>query len=104
MEFHEYVLRKTFVLNPYSLSKSQKKMLLRVFDNVKREKFPSLLEQLKSNFRARKEMDYAVLRIFGFDPLAARKLGASFRRALLDELMNLLRVEGRSSVEDCEHD
>jgi len=50
----------------HALSKSQKKAILKTFEEVKDIEFPSFLKQLKDRFPARVAIDKTVFRVLGF--------------------------------------
>jgi len=65
LEIPGFVLDKMIVLNPSKLSAVQKEKLLRLFDQLRNISFPSVLEQLKTGFHARADIDKTILGIFG---------------------------------------
>jgi len=65
LEIGKYMLNKFLILDPQNLSKKEKNSLLDVFDNIKDVTFPSILDQLKTKFPARTEIDKAVLKVLG---------------------------------------
>jgi len=67
MKLHEYTMEKSLVLNPKTLSKNNRKTLLHLFNKIKNESFPSLLQQLNKKYPLRVEMDKTILRILGFN-------------------------------------
>ncbi|MFQ6086460.1 MAG: class I SAM-dependent DNA methyltransferase [Candidatus Bathyarchaeia archaeon] len=66
MKLHEYAMKETSILNPDVLSQNDRKTLLDLFDDIKSESFPSLLQQLTDRFPLRVKIDKAVLKILGF--------------------------------------
>ena len=66
MKLHEYQIRDSMILNLKALTNAERRNLLNLFDTLKKQEFPSILDQLKNRFPARVEMDKAVLRVLGF--------------------------------------
>lgn len=66
MKLHEYTIKELLMLNPDALSKSDRKKLLDLFNRVKDKSFPSLLQQIRSKFSVRVEIDKAILSVLGF--------------------------------------
>jgi type I restriction-modification system DNA methylase subunit len=66
MQLHKYVMDDLLVVHPLRLSKTQKKVILKIFEEVKDVEFPSFLKQLKDRFPARVAMDKTVLKVLGF--------------------------------------
>lgn len=66
MKFHSYLVDKSIILNIEKLSEVDKKLLLESFDAYKNENFPSLLQQLKTKFSGRVEIDKSLLKVLGF--------------------------------------
>jgi len=66
LQIDKYVLEELKVPNIKDLSKEEKMLLLNVFENVRREDFPSILDQLRTKHPARKLIDETWLRIFGY--------------------------------------
>ena len=65
MKLHGYMMDRLLVPNPKELTESQKKQILKVFEKIKDTPFPSIREQLKTKFRARKTIDAMWLKILG---------------------------------------
>ena len=59
-------MKEAPVLTPDALSKNEQKMLLDLSNDIKKESFPSLLQQLKERFPMRVKIDKAILKILGF--------------------------------------
>jgi hypothetical protein len=93
MQLHEYVLDDLVVLDSGTLAEDKIKMLLATFDEIKDVQFPSLSEQLFTNFHARLAIDHAILRCFGFDNKTAERKGRHIRRALRLEFESLSRID-----------
>lgn len=66
MKLHEYALKESFILNPDALSDHDRRILLDLYEKTKEQPFPSLLQQLKTKFPLRVEIDKAVLKVLGF--------------------------------------
>jgi len=67
MAFRQYVMSSFFVLNPSSLTKSQKQKILKTFEDIKDAEFPSLLKQLRLSHPVRQRIDKLILEIIGFE-------------------------------------
>jgi len=66
MKLHEYALKESLIPNPDALSDDDRRILLNIYDQTKNQSFPSLLQQLKTKFPQRVEIDKAVLEMLGF--------------------------------------
>jgi len=66
MQIDEYTLDEMLIINPKTLTIKHKEPLLQLFNKVKNQPFPSILEQLRDRFPLRVEIDRAVLRVLGF--------------------------------------
>ena len=89
MRLDKYVINKLLVLDPTSLSKRERKILLTIFENIRSEAFPSFLEQLKKKYSPRVMLDKAILEILGFDEKAAEQLIDKLYPALANEIEQL---------------
>lgn len=85
MQLHKYVMDDLLVVHPLRLSKSQKKAILKTFEEVKDVEFPSFLKQLKDKFAARVAIDKTVLKVLGFSDDEISRI--------LDELYPALATE-----------
>ncbi len=54
-------------MNPEKLSKSEKRPLLKIFEEVKDIELPSILEQLKIKHPIRKKIDKSILKVLGVE-------------------------------------
>ena len=66
MKIHEYMLKKLLVPNPSSLTKREKRHLLRTFNEVKNITFPSIIKQFEKEMETRKKIDKVLLKIIGY--------------------------------------
>lgn len=67
MAFRKYVMSNLFVLDPSNLSDTERRTILKTFDEVKAIEFPSFLKQLKDRFPSRITIDKTVLEVLGFN-------------------------------------
>ncbi len=67
VEIFKYILEDFLVLNPKKLSKSEKDLILKTFEDVKDVELPSILEQLKTKHPIRKEIDESILKVLGVE-------------------------------------
>jgi hypothetical protein len=74
------------------LTKAQRKELLSSFDKLRELSFPSLLEQLKSSFAGRRELDRRWLSIFGIYGERCEKIINQLHKHLYETLSDLLRA------------
>jgi hypothetical protein len=66
MKLHQYQIRDSIMPNPKAMTSEERKNLLDLFNKLKKQEFPSILEQLKNKFPLRVEIDRAVFRVLGF--------------------------------------
>jgi hypothetical protein len=77
------------MLNLKMLNHQEKAALLDLFEKLKSQKFPSLLEQLRSRFWARVEMDRAILKVLGFNEQETNQILDYLYPALTKEIEQL---------------
>jgi len=66
MKLHGYMMDHLLVPNPKALTENEKKQILEVFEKIKETPFPSISQQLKGGFKARKIIDEMWLKILGY--------------------------------------
>jgi len=79
-------LEKIHVLNLDKLSNVERKSLLELFDKMSQVEFPYLLEQLKSKFWARIELDKTILRLVGFNETEIENMLSDIYMTIYSEL------------------
>ncbi|MEA2089236.1 MAG: N-6 DNA methylase, partial [Thermoproteota archaeon] len=89
MKIHEYTLKDLLVIDPRTLSPSDRARLLKLFDRTKNETFTSLLEQLKTKFPHRVEIDKTILKVLGFGDDEINRLLNYLYPALANEIEQL---------------
>ena len=89
LEIPGFVLDKMLVLAPQKLSTAQKEKLLRLFEQIRNTSFPSVLEQLKTKFPTRIQIDKAVLRVLGFGVDEINRILDYLYPALANEIQQL---------------
>jgi hypothetical protein len=85
MKIHEYQLAKSVVLNVGKLTDKQRNLLLQLFEKLRNQEFPSILQQLNKINPLRTEIDRVVLKILGFSDTQIQRL--------IDQLYSLLAEE-----------
>mgnify|MGYP001088128003 CR=1 FL=1 len=91
MTVHDYMLGEMLVPAPEKLSKNDCKRLLKVFNVVKKIKFPGILEQLRSKHPYRRHIDKAWLEILGYEGDADELLDGLYE-SLANEIELLKRL------------
>jgi len=89
LQIDEYTLEKLKALNPTELSSSERKMLLGIFEQIKNEEFPGILEQLKTRFLPRIKIDKAIMKVLGFADEEIEKALNFLYPALANEIEQL---------------
>jgi len=89
MQIQKYVMDDLLVIHPLRLAKSQKKAILKTFEEVKDIEFPSFLKQLKDKFPARVAIDKTVLKVLGFNDDEIDRILDSLYPALANEIEQL---------------
>jgi len=89
MKLHEYAMNKMQLLNPKKLKKHERDRLLRHFETIKNVSFPSIIEQLKTKFSPRKELDIMFLQIMGYSDDEITQLLDNLYPALANEIEKL---------------
>ncbi len=89
MKLHEYQIRDSMMLNFKALTSEERKNLLDLFDKLKKQEFPSVLEQLKTKFPPRVEIDKTIFRVLGFGDDEIRQLLDYLYPALTNEIEQL---------------
>jgi len=85
INIHQYALDEYLILDASKLSKHQKDMLLKLYDELKVIDFPSLKEQIMKRHKARQKLDSAILELMGYSEDEAHDL--------LNELYNAFTCE-----------
>jgi len=89
MNYDKYVLESSLLIDTETLSSQSRKFLIDTFDEIKDEKFPSLLEQLRNKYPTRIKIDKAILKALGFDEEKAREILDYLYPALAREIEKL---------------
>jgi tRNA1(Val) A37 N6-methylase TrmN6 len=89
LQIDEYTLKTFRVVNPSKLNSLEKGLLLETLDKVKDVSFPCVLEQLRSRFWARVEIDRAVLKALGFNEQETNQILDYLYPALTKEIEQL---------------
>jgi type I restriction-modification system DNA methylase subunit len=89
MKLHEYAMKEMQLLDPKKLKKQEREQLLQFFDSVKATQFPSILEQLRTQYAPRKELDIILLRLMGYSDKEALQLLDYLYPALANEIEKL---------------
>ena len=99
MKLHDYMMDRLLVPDPGKLTETEKKHILSVFEKLKDAPFPSISEQLKTEFQARKTIDAMWLKVLGhkgpYDDLL-EKLYSS----MLKELEIIGKLMGGSKLQE----
>jgi len=90
MKLHDYMMDRLLVPDPNKLIETEKKRILDVFEKVKEIPFPSITEQLKTKFQARKTIDLMWLKVLGCKGFSNEMLDR-----LYDSLLKELEIIGR---------
>jgi len=90
MKIHGYMIDRLLVPDPNKLTEEQKKRILEVFDEIKNTDFPSITEQLKTKFQARKTIDSMWLKVLGYKDFSNEMLDK-----LYDSLLKELEIIGK---------
>ena len=85
IDVHEYVLNSLSILDPQALSDKDRKYLLSIFDAAGVIQFPSLEQQIMTKFKARVQIDLALLQVLGFKEKEAKKYLAMLYDAVSQE-------------------
>jgi len=89
MKLHEYAMNKMQLLDPKKLKKHERNRLLQYFETVKNVSFPSILEQMKTKFSPRKELDIMILQMMGYSDDEITQLLDSLYPTLANEIEKL---------------
>jgi len=89
MEINDGMINDFLLLDIASLNRNEKKHLLDLFEKIGKTEFPSILEQLKTKFAPRKEIDTMLLQIMGYSDKEADQLLDYLYPALANEIEKL---------------
>jgi len=78
-------------LNLDKLTRSDKDKLLKLFDEISKINFPSITQQLNSNFEPRRKMDSTILEVLGFDQTKVT-VTLSKLYTLVSEELNYMKI------------
>jgi hypothetical protein len=85
----KYVMSDFLVTHPRNLSDHERKTLLKVFDQARDVKFPSLLDQLEKGHPERRRIDTEIMRILGFSKTEIEEILEYLYPALRKEIVRL---------------
>lgn len=88
-KLHEYAMRDMKMLDPKKLSENEREQMLRFFENFKNLSFPSILDQFKTKFYARKELDVMILQLVGYTKEETEELLTYLYPAIAKEIEKL---------------
>lgn len=100
MKIHDYMLDQILAPDFSKITDSENKQLLKIFEAVKKTKFPSILEQLRGKHPVRQTIDKAWLKVLGYKgdyDYLLNKLYNSLANEI--ELLRTLMAEGISEEE-----
>jgi hypothetical protein len=83
---------RTLIPDLTVLKQTERKQLLKVFDELRTAQFPPLLEQFKSSFEGRKRLDTAWLTLLGIDASRLPRVLKSLHGYVYDTLNSLLQA------------
>jgi len=89
MEINDGMINDFLLLDTHSLKKNERGNLLSLFEQMKNTEFPSILDQLKTEFALRKKLDTTLLRIMGYSENDAEQLLDYLYPALVEEIEKL---------------
>ncbi len=79
-------LRRTLVIQPERLPLKDKELLLDTYDSLKNVQFPSLMEQFRTGYKGRAELDTAVLSVLGMESGQIEEWLPQIYKRLYDEM------------------
>lgn len=82
-------------MNYETLSEKERTTLLKVFDNIKAVEFPSLLNQLETNYWARSYLDKSILTVLGFKEEEVDEILPKLYHVLAEELRSTKEIESK---------
>jgi type I restriction-modification system DNA methylase subunit len=89
MEINDGMINDFLLFDICSLKKNEKKHLLDLFEQLKNMEFPSIIEQLKTKFAPRKELDTKFLQLMGYSSSEVDQLLNYLYPALAEEIQKL---------------
>jgi hypothetical protein len=89
MEINDGMINDFMLLDIGSLNKNEKKHLLGLFEKIGKTESPSILDQLKTKFAPRKEIDTMLLQFLGYSDKEALQLVDYLYPALANEIEKL---------------
>jgi hypothetical protein len=89
MEINDGMINDFLLFDIDSLKKNEKKHLLDLFEQMKNIEFPSIIEQLKTKFAPRKELDTMFLQLMGYSSSEVDQLLNYLYPALAQEIEKL---------------
>ncbi|MFZ2323926.1 MAG: N-6 DNA methylase [Ignavibacteriaceae bacterium] len=74
------------IIDYKNLTKSDKEILVKLFDHLKKVKFPSFMDQIKDRFEGRVEIDQAIMKALGFNRNQINEYLPKLYNLVLEEL------------------
>ena len=101
MKIHDYMLNEFLVPRLDRLNVSDYNRLLDVFKQVRNVTFPSIIQQLRTKFWARRLIDSAFLKILGYTDTEIDRILDYLYPALANEILILkqLMTEGKEEID-----
>ncbi|MHA1728521.1 MAG: Eco57I restriction-modification methylase domain-containing protein [Promethearchaeota archaeon] len=88
MAIDSYHFSSYFIIDINALSEEERKKGIKLYDRIKSIEFPSILEQLKTDFKIRIEIDSFFLNIL-YEGSEIQKISSELREQLKQEVLNL---------------
>jgi hypothetical protein len=89
MEINDAMINDFLLLDIALLRKNEEQLLLDLFEKMKNIEFPSILEQLKTKFTPRKELDIILLQLIGYSTKESNDFLDYLYPALAEEIEKL---------------
>jgi hypothetical protein len=89
MEINDAMINDFLLLDIALLRKNEQQLLLDLFEKMKNIEFPSILEQLKTKFTPRKELDIILLQLIGYSTKESNDFLDYLYPALAEEIEKL---------------
>jgi DICT domain-containing protein len=99
MGIDQYILNEFLVLDPVTLSETQKDQLVTVFDKYASMPLPSIIEQLKTKNFVRKAIDLAILNVLGINGNQSEILDKAYA-TMVETIMTLAALMKKGQNEE----
>jgi hypothetical protein len=89
VKLHQSQIYNSYILNLDTIDTKERNMLLEVFDEISKDEFPSLVDQLRKRHPLRIKLDKAIFTVLGFSSVQSEKVISNLYPSIVEEIEKL---------------